>query len=143
MGVKINNREYAWGDIAILLDGQPVAGARGINYKVSQNKEALMAAGREPRAIQKGSRSYEGSLTVLQSELMALNRRARLAGYKDLLGADISLIVSYSINGVAMMVDRLNCVNFSEYSIDASTDTMFLEIELPFIALDAEMEVGF
>lgn len=143
MAVKINNREYAWGDISILVGGQPVAGARAINYKVSQSKEALVAAGREPRAIQKGQRSYEGSLTVLQSELMALNRSARAAGYQDLLGADISIIVAYAMDGVTMTLDRIDGVNFSEYSVDASTDNLYMEVELPFVALNIEMGVGF
>ena len=143
MAVRINNREYAWGDISILGGGQPVAGARAINYKVSQSKEALVAAGREPRAIQKGQRSYEGSLTVLQSELMALNRSARAAGYQDLLGADISIIVAYAMDGVTMTLDRIDGVNFSEYSVDASTDSLYMEVELPFVALNIEMGVGF
>ena len=143
MAVRINNREYAWGDISILVGGQPVAGARAINYKVSQSKEALVAAGREPRAIQKGQRSYEGSLTVLQSELMALNRSARAAGYQDLLGADISIIVAYAMDGVTMTLDRIDGVNFSEYSVDASTDSLYMEVELPFVALGIEMGVVF
>lgn len=143
MAVRINNREYAWGDISILLNGQPVVGARAINYKVSQSKETLVAAGREPRAIQKGQRSYEGSLTVLQSELMALNRSARAAGYQDLLGADISIIVAYAMDGVTMTLDRIDGVNFSEYSVDASTDSLYMEVELPFVALNIEMGVGF
>lgn len=143
MAVRINNREHAWGDISILVGGQPVAGARAINYKVSQSKEALVAAGREPRAIQKGQRSYEGSLTVLQSELMALNRSARAAGYQDLLGADISIIVAYAMDGVTMTLDRIDGVNFSEYAVDASTDSLYMEVELPFVALNIEMGVGF
>lgn len=143
MAVRINNREYAWGDISILVGGQPVAGARAINYKVSQSKEALVAAGREPRAIQKGQRSYEGSLTLLQSELMTLNRSARAAGYQDLLGADISIIVAYAMDGVTVTLDRIDGVNFSEYSVDASTDSLYMEVELPFVALNIEMGVGF
>ena len=143
MAVRINNREYAWGDISILVGGQPVAGARAINYKVSQSKEALVAAGREPRALQKGQRCYEGRLTVLQSELMALNRSARAAGYQDLLGADISIIVAYAMDGVTMTLDRIDGVNFSEYSVDASTDSLYMEVELPFVALGIEMGVGF
>ena len=74
---------------------------------------------------------------------MALNRSARAAGYQDLLGADISIIVAYAMDGVTMTLDRIDGVNFSEYSVDASTDSLYMEVELPFVALNIEMGVGF
>ena len=57
-----NSREYEWADITVVLGGRDITGLRSIRYKESQEKEAVYGKGNRPQAIQKGNKSYEGSI---------------------------------------------------------------------------------
>ena len=64
-----NSREYEWADLTFLLGGKDLTGFRGIKYSIKQEKEVVYGKGNMPIAIQKGNKSIEGEITVLQSEL--------------------------------------------------------------------------
>lgn len=94
MKIRINGKEYDWGTIKIIMWGRPVVGATSVDYKLAKAKEALYAAGRYAKGIQHGQRAASGTLTLLQSEIIAMNRAARErlqghprrgCGYSDLL----------------------------------------------------------
>lgn len=143
MSIKVNEREYSWGDIKVFILGQFVGGMRAVNYNPTRNKEPLESSGYNPRAIQKGMRKVEGSITTLQSELDALNRTAKAAGYHDILDVDVNIIVTYSMDGIVITVDRINNASFTGWTKSASTDNTFMEVELPFIALGVDTNIGF
>lgn len=140
MSIVLNQREYAWGDIIIFLFGQPVAGVRGIEYKKKKEKNFLHAAGRDPRAIQHGKRENEGSITLLQSELAALERSAKAKGYRDILDVDFDIIVTYSSAGI-VTVDRIMLASLSEAPKTMKEGDQNMEITLPFIALRIQEEI--
>ncbi|HIZ15167.1 MAG TPA: hypothetical protein H9816_04585 [Candidatus Tidjanibacter faecipullorum] len=136
--MTINQQEYAYGDVTVWLFGQPVAGLRGIDYKITQTKEYVRGMGRAPRGIQHGERAVEGTLTILQSEFDALNRSARASGYKDLLDVTFDIVVAYgSTNGV-VTVDKICGASIKELPKGMKTSDMFSEHALPFMALDVE-----
>lgn len=140
--IKINGQEYAWGDISFVAFGRTIGGALAVDYKAKKEKKALHATGRDPRAIQQGKREYEGSLTVLQSELIALNRAARTKGYKDILDVELDLIVSYiSANGV-VTTDKIVKLSISELPSGMKEGDTNSEHALPFVALDIKYDVG-
>ena len=62
-----NSREYEWSDVTVVLAGRDVTGIRGISYSPAQEKEALYAKGNKPHSIQRGNKSYSGSVRLLQS----------------------------------------------------------------------------
>lgn len=95
MKIRINGKEYDWGTIKIIMWGRPVVGATGVDYKLAKAKEALYAAGRYAKGIQHGQRAASGTLTLLQSEIIAMNRAAREKGYKDILDVDVDILISY------------------------------------------------
>ena len=74
---SFNSKEYAWIDVNVVLLGKPVAGLRAIEYKSKRAKEALYATGKKARGIQMGKKEYEGTITVLQSELVAMHAAAK------------------------------------------------------------------
>lgn len=139
--MRINGQEYAWGDVVITLFGQPVLGIRGIDYKQKKNKEALYAAGRYAKSIQHGRRESEGTLTILQSELIALNKSAVAAGYKDILDVDMDILVSYVGSNGVTTIDRIIKASFSELPQGLKEGDMNQEIALPFVALDIEFNI--
>ena len=95
MKIRINGKEYDWGTIKIIMWGRPVVGATSVDYKLTKAKEALYAAGRYAKGIQHGQRAASGTLTLLQSEIIAMNRAAREKGYKDILDVDVDILISY------------------------------------------------
>lgn len=138
---RINGQEYAWGDITFVALGRTIGGAIGVEYKPKKEKKALHASGRNPRAIQHGKREYEGTLTVLQSELIALNRAARQMGYKDALDIEFDLIVSYISPGGIVTTDRIVKLSITELPTGMKEGDMNSEHALPFVALDINYDI--
>ena len=113
--VKINGKEYAWGDIKIIMWGRPVVGATAIDYKLTKEKKLLRASGYYAKGIQHGQRAAAGTLTTTQSEIIAMNRAARAKGYKDILDPEVEILVSYiPEDSAAITIDRIVCASFSE-----------------------------
>lgn len=139
--ITINNREYAWGDITVTLFGQPVAGLRGISYKTSKEKSELYAAGRNPRAIQHGKRKYDGTITITQSELQALNRSAKAKGYADILDVDFDIVICYIADNAIVSTDIVKLASLSELPTEMKEGDANMEIALPFIALAIDYNV--
>lgn len=140
--MKINNKEYAWGDVSVVLFGKPVVGCTAIEYKSKKAKEAKFGWGRNAKSIQHGKREHEGTLTIMQSELIALNQAARLKGYKDILDVDFDLIVSYLSDNGIITTDKISCASISELPSGLKEGDMQSEHALPFIALDIDYDVA-
>lgn len=129
-----NSREYEWSDITVVVAGRPVTGFRAVDYSSKQEKEALYAKGNKPHGIQRGNKSYEGSITLLQSEYEAL----RQACGGDVLDASFDLVVAYgnASKGDAIVTDILVGVEVTEDNTEWKQGDKFQEKKLPFIFLD-------
>lgn len=135
--VTINNKEYSWGDIVVVMWGRPVVGLKGIEYKTTKEKELNYGVGRNAYGIQHGKRSYEGSLKVSSAELNAMNNAAKAKGYKDLLDVELDIVVSYIPPGsVGITVDQVVCASFKELPKGMNEGDMKAEHALPFVCLD-------
>ena len=132
--MSFNSREYEWSDVAVVIAGRMVTGIRGISYTSSQEKEALYAKGNRPHSIQRGNKSYSGSIRLLQSELDALEAAAR----GDVLDVSFNLIVSYGnpLKGDVITTDILMGCEITEVPKSINQADKFMEIELPLIILD-------
>jgi len=133
-----DSSEYAFADIQIVMQGRTVAGLRGIKYSVKQEKEVVYGAGNEPLGIQRGNKSYEGEITVLQSETEALQRVAgKGKSLMDLRKFDI--IVTYlPLDGGQLVTDVVKFAEFTQVEKGMSQNDKYAEISLPFIALRIE-----
>lgn len=138
--MRINNKEYAWGDIAVTLWGRPVFGITGVEYKTKQTKEARFGMGRKAKSIQYGKQEYEGTLTIMQSEAIALNQAAKAKGYNSILEVDLDIVVSYQA-GLIVTVDKICCASFTELPMTMKEGDLQAEIAMPFIAMDIEYDV--
>ena len=130
----INTREYEWADVTVVVAGRPVTGLRGVKYGAKQEKEALHGAGNKPMSIQRGNKTYEGELTVTQSEYEALRR----ASGGDLLDASLDIVASYGnpSKGDVITTDLLIGVEFTEDNTEWKQGDKFQEKTLPFLFLD-------
>lgn len=129
-----NSSEYEWADIEVVVAGRPVTGLRGIKYNEKQEKELLYAKGNKPHGVQRGNISYEGEITLLQSEYLAL----RTASAGNIFNAVIDIIVSYGnpSQGDPISVDIHKNCEFTEDNTEWKQGDKFLEKSLPFIFTD-------
>lgn len=141
MKTSFNTNEYAWVDVQVAMLGRQVTGLRGIEYKVKRQKEALFAMGKTARGIQKGKKEFEGTLTLLQSELIALDRAAQEAGYDDVTDLDFDVMVSYMPADLVVTTDKIVGVSITEVPRALKEGDLQMEVALPFIALDVETNI--
>ncbi len=134
--MAFNSREYEWGDLTLILGGKDIIGFRGIKYAPKLEKEVLHAKGRNPHSIQSGNFTYEGEITILQSELQALID----AGNGSILGLSLDANVSYG-NEPPLRTDRVEGLQFTEEPRELKQGDKFMEITLPFIALNIKNKV--
>ena len=129
-----NSKEYEWADVTVVMAGRDVTGIRGVSYTSSQEKEALYAKGNKPHGIQRGNKSYEGSIRILQSELDALNAAAG----GDVLDVNFNIIVAYGnpSRGDVIRTDLLSGVEITSVPKGLNQNDKFMEIELPLVMLD-------
>ena len=135
---SFNTKEYAWIDVNVVLLGKPVAGLRGIEYKSKRSKEALFATGKKARGIQLGKKEYEGTITVLQSELIAMQAAAKNAGYDDITDLEFDIIVSYISESGVVQTDKVVNASVTEAPNSIKEGDLYSEHALPFIACDVE-----
>lgn len=137
----INNREYEWGDITVFVLGRPVKGITGIEYTSKRSKESRYGQGVEPKSIQRGRREYEGTITLMQSEVIALNKAAQQGGYKDLLDVEVDIVVSYASDNGIVATDSILQASFSELPKGMKEGDLQSEHALPFVCLSIVQEV--
>lgn len=138
---NFNSKEYAWIDVTLVMLGKPVTGLRGIEYKMKRQKEALFATGKKARGIQLGKKEYEGTITVLQSELIAMQTAAKAKGYDDVTDLEFDAIVSYVPKSGVVQTDKIVNLSITEAPYGIKEGDLFQEIALPFIACDVEPNV--
>lgn len=131
-----NSKEYEWAQLTAIMGGRDVTGIRGVEYKESKDKEYVYGKGNKPRGIQHGNFSYDGKIKLLQSELIALETAANIAG-TDLLDIRLNIVVSYGnpSKGDIIHMDILQGVEFTEKPKNLNQGDKFMEVELPFMML--------
>jgi hypothetical protein len=129
-----NSTQYAWADLTIVLGGRDLTGIRSVKYSEKIEREAIYAKGRKAHSIQSGNVAIEGEIGMLQSEYEALVA----AGNGSVLSLSLDAIVSYGnpANGDAITSDRIVGIRFTEAPKELKQGDKFMEITLPFIALD-------
>lgn len=138
--MAFNSKEYSYCDLQATILGRPLTGLRGIEYTAKKAKEAVFGAGINPKSIQHGRREYEGTLTVLQSELEALNRAAKESGHTDCLDLEFDIVVTY-ISGETVTTDIIRCASITEFPKGMKEGDLNSEHALPFIALGIDTNV--
>lgn len=130
----MDTREYEWADVTVVMAGRDVTGIRGVSYTSGQEKEALYAKGNKPHGIQRGNKSYTGSIRLLQSEYEALNAAAG----GDALDVSFNIIVSYGnpSKGDVISTDLLVGAEITSKPKSMNQNDKFMEIELPLTMLD-------
>lgn len=137
--MPFNSRQYEWADVTLVLGGQDLTGIRAVKYTEKIEREPVYAKGRYPHSMQTGNASYEGEISLLQSEYDALEE----AGNGSIMGLNLDCEVSFGnpANGDALRTDRIIGLRFTEASKELKQGDKFMEIKLPFIALNIQRNI--
>lgn len=133
-----NTKQFAWSDVKINLLGRTLIGVQGVSYKASVEVEPVFGRGNKPLSMQSGNYTFEGEIMLLQSELEAL--RAAVKAINPLYKiTDISfdLVVAYG-DGLNAVTDIVLGCQITEYEKGMEQNDKFMEITLPFVALDIQ-----
>lgn len=132
--MPFNSRQYEWSDITLTLGGVDITGVRGVKYTEKQEKEPVFAKGNKAHSIQRGNITYEGEISLLQSELETLTA----AGNGSILGLTMTAQVNYVdiTQGSGIITHELQYLEFTEASRELKQGDKFMEVPLPIIFLD-------
>lgn len=127
----INGYEYAWEDITIVMFDRIINGITDLKYKTKREQVEIYGRGAIPVALGKSKKEFEGSITLLQSEVEALQRS--LTTSKDLTDIQaFDITISYIPEGSLQSVtDILKDCRFTEFEKGMKTGDTHREIELP------------
>ena len=130
----VNTREYEWSDVTVVMAGRLITGLRGVKYSAKQEKELLHAKGNKPHSIQRGNKTYDGEITMLQSEYEALKQ----ACGGDILDASMDIVAAYGnpSAGDVVTTEALIGVEFTEDNTEWKQGDKFQEKTLPFLFID-------
>lgn len=131
-----SSKQYAWTDLSISIGGRILEGITEVEYTVKQEKDVLRGRGNKPHKITRGNKSYEGKITVWQSELEAI---VQDAPGKDILNLNFDVIVSYvPEDGGQSVTDVLSGCEFTETKKGMKQGDKNMVVELPIMFLNVK-----
>jgi len=138
--MAFNSAEYAWKDLYVFIDGNLITGIQNIEYSEATEHEYVYGRGGTPRNIQDGNETYEGTVTLLQSEYEALREAVIAAGYKNVTKPFFTVNVTYMI-GANFQTDTVQQLKFNEVPKAMAQNDKFMALEMPFMALGVKENV--
>jgi hypothetical protein len=133
-----SSKQFEANDMTVVILGQIVTGITNIEVETSQEKEVIYGRGNKPLAIQSGKKSFEGSITLLQSEYSALLAAAKAKNpLYDI--TDIAFDIVWNFNRTLDSTNEnytIVGVEITKAKLGMGTGDKNMEIELPFLALD-------
>ncbi|OUL63105.1 hypothetical protein [Flavobacterium sp. AJR] len=133
-----SSKQYAWSDVSISIGGRIIEGITEVEYTVKQEKETLRGRGNNPHKVTRGNKSYEGKITIWQSELEAMVLSAPNA---DILDLTFDVIVSYvPSDGGKTVIDVLTGCEFTETKKSMKQGDKNMVVELPIVFLGVKAQ---
>lgn len=133
-----STKQYSWCNLTIAFGGRILEGITDVEYTEKKEKDFLYGRGCKPHTIVGGNRSFEGKITIWQSELEAMTRDAR---NKDVLSLEFDVVVTYEPHDSGQIVtDILKNVQFSEVKKGLKQGDKNMEVELPILFTDVKRQ---
>lgn len=105
----VNGEVVSWADIVVTIAGVPVTGITGIEYEDDQEVSQVYGAGRYPVGYAKGRITSKGKISLLQEEVVSIQRQAPSGRLQDI--APFNITVSYLPANGFIVIDKLrNCL---------------------------------
>ena len=133
-----NSKQYAWSELSIAFAGRIIIGVTEVEYTEKREKGLLYGRGCKPHGIMAGNSSFEGKISLWQSELEAMTRDAP---NNDILSLSFDLVVSYvPLNGGQIVTDILKHVEFTDVKKGMKQGDKNMIVELPIIFTDIKRQ---
>jgi hypothetical protein len=133
----INGFEYSWANISLAVNGVIINGITSINYSESHEAESLYGIGNVSIARGVGNHTFEASITLQKSELIALQLAATNQGITD---GDITGLLPFLVTiayngdqGQVPTIDILYNAQFLSNNVGTSQGDTSIEVEIPLI----------
>lgn len=127
----INGVEYGWADIVLAINGVPVTGITAISYSDKQDMENIYGAGRYPVSRGKGRITSTAKITLLASEVLAIQSQSVNGRIQDLAAFDIT--VSYLPDNGVIHTDKIRNCQFVENKREVKEGDKSIPVELELI----------
>lgn len=124
----INGVEYGWSDVVLCINGVPVAGITAISYGDKQDMQNIYGAGRHPVGRGKGRIIPSAKITLLMSEVVAIQSQSVNGRIQDIAPFDIT--VSYLPANGKIVTDKIRNCQFVENKRDTKEGDMSIPVEL-------------
>lgn len=131
----INGQEYAWEDVAIVIEGKsiPITGVKSIEYGNTKVHENIYGRGNEPVAMGRGKKEMkEGTLVLLQSELEAM-QQALPPGKSLTDRSAFAISVAYAPEVGTKTTDKLLGCRITDVPKSIGSDDTHMTVELKFL----------
>ena len=133
-----NSKQYAWCDISVAFGGRILVGVTEVEYTEKREKDLLYGRGCKPHGVVAGNRSYEGKVSIWQSELEAMTRDAP---NNDILNLSFDLVITYvPLDGGQIVTDILKNVEFTEVKKGMKQGDKNMIVELPILFTDVKRQ---
>lgn len=134
----INGKPVEWADLSVSIAGVKIdSRLKGLTVEVSQDKEPVHAGSNNPIAINRGNKTYSGTLVVLEAVLNALDLAVKAAQGQDLLDASFDIVGSVRMQGVRGLKQLIiKGAEFRSFNWGMMQGDKQMPITLPFVALE-------
>lgn len=132
--MAFNSNDYGWKNISVGVNGTLIESIQGASWKEKVDSAPVYGKGNKPRGIQDGNYSYEGQLTLLQSDFRAILKASGNKGLKGL--RDMVIDVAYEDDLGGLMTTSCVGVRITEIGEESKQGDKEIPVTLPFIALD-------
>lgn len=132
----MNGQAFSWQDAEIRI--RPTTGGAGKAYpcraytqKTTRDSSNIHVNSAQPFEYSRGPKQHEGSITVLQSTLIEMERDFPTAEDLTDLVFDVSISFVNPQNPDVLSVKVWESCSITEVSLEHGVDTEFMEVELP------------
>lgn len=134
--MAFSSTEYAWCDMTVTAMGKTFERIMEIEYDVEVDLKQIYGRGKKVKGIQDGNEKPTGSITLGQSEVEAMIRKAQETN-PTAKATDISFDIQiHYLKGVDLVKDKIVGARFTKNPKAWKQGDSDMQIKLPFLAMD-------
>lgn len=135
-----DHKEVEYADLDVSVSGARLGKLRGLTVAIEIDLEHLFGAGNKAISIQAGNERVTGSLKVLKGAVDDIWEASIKAGAPNPLYVEFDIMGTFKGSGSRPMKQLLiSTIRLSKVEYSLMQGDKFMEIELPFLALDMQV----
>lgn len=134
--MPFNSTEYSWSDLTVTAMGRTFERIMEIEYDTEVDLKAIYGRGKKVKGIQDGNEKPTGTLTLGQSEVEAMIRKAQETNANAKL-SDITFDIQiHYLKGEDLVKDKVVGARFTKNPKTLKQGDPDMQIKLPFLCMD-------